>query len=264
MNAIEKELQKIEKAEKRMRRQLEKKKEPIWKGALEEKIPDKIMAGLQKAFSKAFYLIFEKGNVIIEKTYDRDSIEKDFQIRDFAVDLKGGRKEIRKLKKDAAGENAINTLFTTVEGIGLGVFGIGFPDIVIWVAFLLRGVYETSLKYGFDYERPEEKVFILKMLETAMLTGEEWKTANKSVDSYTKGTADIILTNEDIKWQIEKTANVFATDMLIMKFIQGIPVVGMIGGASNPVYYHKIMGYVQLKYRKRYLLGKLSEIRTEG
>lgn len=258
MNAIEKELQKIEKAENRMCRQQEKKKDTNWKAKLEEKISDKILTGFQKTFSKAFYLIFEKGNILIEKTYDRGSIEKDFQIRDFAVDLKGGRKEIGKLKKSATGGNAINTLITTVEGIGLGVLGIGLPDIIIWVCFLLRGVYETALKYGFDYERPEEKVFILKMLEAMMLTGEEWKTANKSVDSYIEGNTHIFSKNENIKWQIEKTANAFATDMLVMKFIQGIPVVGMIGGAANPVYYRKIMSYVQLKYRKRYLLEKLS------
>ena len=40
-----------------------------------------------------------------------------------------------------------------------------------------------------------------------------------------------------------------------MKFVQGIPVVGVLGGAANPVYYRKILRYVQLKYRKRYLNG---------
>lgn len=167
MKAIEKELQKIIKAEERICRQLEKRKETLWKTKLEEKIPDRIMAGLHKAFLKAFSLIFEKGTIIIEKTYDRDSIEKDFQIRDFAVDLKGGKKEIGELKKAAASGSAISTLLTTVEGIGLGAFGIGLPDTVIWIGFLLRGVYETALKYGFDYEIPEEKVFILEMLEAA-------------------------------------------------------------------------------------------------
>ena len=199
MKEIEKELQKITKAEERMCRQSEKKKEALWKTKLEEKLPDKIMAGLQKAFSKAFSLIFEKGNIIIEKTYDRDSLEKDFQIRDFAVDLKGGRKEIGELKKAAVGGSAINTLLTTVEGIGLGVLGIGLPDIVIWVGFLLRGVYETALKYGFDYELPEEKVFILELLEAAMLTGEEWRAANTLVDSYIERDAHTVLSDEDEK-----------------------------------------------------------------
>lgn len=258
MKAIEKELQKITKAEERICRQSEKEKEVFWKAKLEEKLPDSIMAGFQKAFSKAFYLIFEKGNIIIERTYDRDSIEKDFQIRDFAVDLKGGRKEIGELKKAAVGGSVISTVLTAVEGIGLGALGIGLPDIVIWVGFLLRGVYETALKYGFDYESPEEKVFILEMLEAAMLTGEEWKIANALVDTYMRRDTRDILTAEDVRIQLEKTANAFAGDMLLTKFIQGIPVVGMVGGAANPVYYRKVMGYVQLKYRKRYLLEKLT------
>lgn len=44
------------------------------------------------------YLIFEKALTVIEKTYDRESIEKEFQINDYAADLKGGRKEIGHLK----------------------------------------------------------------------------------------------------------------------------------------------------------------------
>ena len=58
----------------------------------------------------------------------------------------------------------------------------------------------------------------------------------------------------DFKLQMKETASAFAVDMLLLKFIQGLPVVGVIGGAANPVYYSKVMKYVQLKYRKRYLL----------
>ena len=42
--------------------------------------------------------------------------------------------------------------------------------------------------------------------------------------------------------------------MLLLKFVQGLPVIGVLGGAANPVYYRKILTYVQLKYKKRYLL----------
>ena len=44
--------------------------------------------------------------------------------------------------------------------------------------------------------------------------------------------------------------------MLCMKFIQGIPVVGVLGGAVNVSYFNRVMRYVKLKYRKRYLLSK--------
>lgn len=256
MKAIEKELRKIEKVEIRLCNQVAIKRESFWKGKLEEKIPNTVMMGLQKAFSKAFYLIFEKGPAIIEKTYDRDSIEKEFLINDYAMNIKGGKQEIAKLKRDAAGSNAIGTLITAVEGIGLGALGIGLPDIVIWVGMLLRGVYETSLKYGFDYETKDEKIFILKMLEAAMLTGEDWIAANEMVDAWTSQNTYASSGDHDLRLQIEKTANAFAADMLITKFIQGFPIVGMIGGVTNPVYYHKVMSYVQLKYRKRYLLEK--------
>lgn len=45
-------------------------------------------------------------------------------------------------------------------------------------------------------------------------------------------------------------------DMLLLKFIQGMPIVGILGGAANPICYNKVMKYVQMKYRKRYLLQK--------
>ena len=61
-------------------------------------------------------------------------------------------------------------------------------------------------------------------------------------------------TDEDFQSQIKATASAFAVDMLLLKFVQGLPVVGILGGAANPVYYRKVMNYVQLKYRKRYLL----------
>ena len=70
--------------------------------------------------------------------------------------------------------------------------------------------------------------------------------------------ADAITVSEEIlQEQIKKTASAFAVDMLVLKFIQGMPVVGFLGGAANPVYYRKVMDYVQRKYRKRYLLKQL-------
>ena len=69
--------------------------------------------------------------------------------------------------------------------------------------------------------------------------------------------AGIFVANQvhnDFNRQMKETASAFAVDMLLLKFIQGLPVVGIIGGAANPVYYSKVMKYVQLKYRKRYLL----------
>ncbi len=257
LSPVERGLHKIEREEEKLIQNAKKQNSSSgWKSKLEGKIPEKTLAVLKKAFSKGFSVIFEKGSVFIEKTYDRDSIEKDFQINDYAMDIKGGRKEIGRIQSGISKNNILNTAVTAVEGIGLGALGIGLPDIVIWVGVLLRGVYETALKYGFDYNSPEEKLFILKMIEAPMLSGEDWIAVNAEVDQFILQTAHDVLGNDELKGQIEKTADAFATEMLVTKFVQGLPLVGMLGGAANPVYYHRIMKYVQLKYRKRYLLGK--------
>ena len=258
VSPIEKELHKIEQEELKLLHYADKHRtDPAWKIALEKRIPEKVITGLQIAFSKAFYVIFEKGAVIIEKTYDKGSIEKDFQINDYAVDVKGSRKEIGNMRSSAFKSNAVNTVVTTIEGIGLGTFGIGLPDIVLWTGILLRGVYETALKYGFDYETSEERLFILKMIEASMMSGEEWTDLNVEVDKYIVQNVYVVPDDNELKEQIERTSAAFATEMLVTKFIQGIPVVGILGGVTNPVYYQKIMRYVELKYRKRYLVGKL-------
>lgn len=254
---VERELKKIACEEQKLLQNAQKKNAaPAWKSGLENRIPEKALTGLRKAFSKGLQIIFEKGSPLIEKTYDKDSIEKDFQINDYAMDIKGSRKEINRIRAGVSGSNALNTVVTTLEGIGLGALGIGLPDIVIWLGVLLRGVYETALKYGFNYDSSEEKLFILKLIETAMLSGDKWIALNSEVDQFIVQRAHVVPKEDELKGQIEKTANAFATEMLVTKFIQGLPVVGMLGGAANPVYYRRIMRYVQLKYRKRYLMEK--------
>lgn len=64
----------------------------------------------------------------------------------------------------------------------------------------------------------------------------------------------ILIGENDLQEQLQKTSSVFAVDMLL-KFVQGFPLVGVLGGAANPIYYNKIMRYVQLKYHKRYLMS---------
>ena len=157
--------------------------------------------------------------------------------------------------REAKQADLVNLAVTTVEGIGLGALGVGMPDVVLFLGNLLKGVYETALHYGFDYESRQEQMLILKMMKTALSTGADWTQGNAEVDQMlVLETVDI--TDEDFNSQLQETACAFAMDMLLLKFIQGLPVVGILGGAANPVYYSKVMKYVQLKYRKRYLLNQ--------
>lgn len=251
--ALTKELLAVEKQEKKMEQAALKAKPATWKKELESRIPEKVYAGLESAFCKGFGLVFDQGRAIIEKGYNKEDMQADHAIRDFAVQLKGGRKELKQMHKSAKQSDLINMAVTTVEGVGLGALGVGMPDIVLFLGNLLKGVYETALNYGFDYESRQEQLLILKMMQTALSNGESWVQGNEEVEEML-GLKTVDITDEVFKQQVKDTASAFAMDMLLLKFIQGLPVVGIIGGAANPVYYSKIMKYVQLKYRKRYLL----------
>lgn len=251
---IEKELDFIARKEAKLTKQAQQYQAARWKENLEQKIPPKVYTNLQVAFCKAFELIFERGTALIEKTYSKNEMELDFQVHDYAVELKGGKKELRQLKTSIGRGNLVNMAASTVEGIGLGALGIGLPDIALFLSVILKGTYETAVQYGFSYDTPQEKLFILKLLEASMRRGGQWIPCNAEVDSFFVPGG--VWMETKLQEQIRKTADAFAVDMLPAKFVQGIPVAGILGGISNPVYYRRILSYVQLKYQKRYLLQK--------
>ncbi len=253
-NALEKELRAIEKQEKKMEQAALKASPAAWKVQLESKIPARVYTGLESAFCKGFSMVFSQGRGIIEKSYRKKNIQADHSIRDYAVQLKGGRRELRQMQKGAGRSDMLNLAVTTIEGIGLGALGIGMPDIVLFLGMLLKGIYETALNYGYEYESRQEQLLILKMVAASLGSGEDWSLLNGQVDAMLVEKLPVI-TEEEFEEQMKAAASALAVDMLLLKFIQGLPIVGIIGGAANPVYYRRIMKYVQLKYRKRYLLG---------
>ena len=256
--ALQKELLAVEKQEKKLQKAFVKAKDPAWKTALGDKIPKKVYTGLESTFCKAFSLVFNQGRVVIEKSYSKENLQENHSIRDFAVKLKGGRKELKAVNKSAKRSDSLNLVVTTAEGLALGALGVGVPDIVLFISTLLKGVFETALNYGFDYDLPEEQYMILNMMAAALITGEERPEWDEMIDGMIVEMPREV-TQAVLEEQIRETASVFAMDMLLLKFIQGLPVVGIIGGVGNPIYYNRVLKYVQLKYRKRYLLKQITE-----
>ena len=263
ITAVKKELLAVLKLENKAEKAALKARPAGWKTALEEKLPRKVYNGLESAFCKGFAVVFSKGRTIIEKSYRKENIQEDQNIREYALQVKGGRKELRQMVKSAGRSHARNMAITTVEGVGLGALGIGMPDIVLFISAILRGVYETALNYGYDYVSREEQLLILKMLSASLSTGEEWQQRNQEIDRIMSGGAQDT-SDEAYTVQLHDTALVFAVDMLLMKFVQGLPIVGIVGGAANPVYYRKVLRYVQLKYRKRWLWKISRELERGG
>ena len=263
ITAVKKELLAVLKLENKLEKAALKARPAGWKTALEEKLPRKVYGGLENAFCKGFSVVFSKGRSIIEKSYRKENIQEDQNIREYALQVKGGRKELRQMVKSAKRSHARNMAITTVEGVGLGVLGIGMPDIVLFISAILRGVYETALNYGYDYIEREEQLLILKMLAASLAPGEDWQRRNQEIDAILSGAAQDT-SDEAYTAQLHDTASVFAVDMLLLKFVQGLPLVGILGGAANPVYYRKVLRYVQLKYRKRWLWKISNELERAG
>ena len=224
---------------------------------LDRFVPDKLSSTLNAAFFKGFEVIFEKGTSVIEKTYNKEQKEKDFQINTYAAELGADRKAVRKFTKQAKSAKAANLLVSTVEGVGLGLVGAGIPDIPLFIAMLLKSVYEIALSYGYRYDTEEEKVFILRMIQIAMMDGEAFLHANKEFNDL----IDQIVSDGDSLegYRVDKTAQMRAAsealsaEMIYTKFLQGTMIVGMVGGIFDPIYINRISDYAVLKYRRRFL-----------
>ncbi len=123
--ALANELRALQKQEVRLEQAAQKSKPASWKELLESKIPAKVYSGLKSAFCKGFSLVFQQGKAVIEKGFNKEALQANQNIRDYAVQVKGGSKALRQIRKSAQKSDLLNLAITTVEGIGLGALGVG-------------------------------------------------------------------------------------------------------------------------------------------
>lgn len=263
MNIIRKQLEKSDRKEKRL---LSKKQGPIGKNIktgldkLQGKIPPKLKSTIYVLFEKAFHTVFEKGTGVIERTYQKESIREQYHRLDEMVDWNKKARSIKNMDKNASRSRLFGRGIAFIEGGGLGLLGIGLPDIPIFTAVLLRGIYEIATGYGYDYSRYEEKLYILKLIQAVL--GDERVEKNRELDAFARavGTGNW---HGSLEEEIKKTSEVLAEELLVAKFIQGLPLVGVLGAAFNQALYKQLSDFAALKYKKRYLETKLDEEKTE-
>ena len=220
---------------------------------IREKIPQGLGDKLTGAFAAAFRLLTEKGTSLITKTYDREEIEAELEVYTHLFEKKPTKKNWKRLKSKGDRRCLVDSVITTAEGAIPGLLGIGLPDIPVFAAFILRGVYETALTYGFDCDKQEERYFALKLIEGAMLRGEKQRAVISSIRRCGRLIAAGDTDSFDLNVQLRKTSDALAEAMLVAKFIQGIPLVGVVGGAYNLTTYRCITGFARREYQLRYL-----------
>ena len=220
---------------------------------LQRHIPDGLQDKLNLGFSKAFELIFQKGTGIIEKTYDRDSIEEAFDSASMEARDYLSSDGLHRISRNAVRSRARNLFLSGVEGVGLGAAGIGLPDIPLFTGVLLKGLYEVALHYGYGYDSEKEKYFILRIIEVALLYGPDLDRENEVMNAWVE--SETLPADYDQSEQIRRSSAALSTELLYMKFLQGLPIVGAIGGAYDAIYLQKVLAYAELKYHRRFLLA---------
>jgi len=226
------------------------------KEKLEEKIPVKMMDTFQKAFEKGFYYVFEKGTVIIEKSYNPEKLKNEADINEYILSKQINNKNLNRIDKKVKRGVFINKGITAVEGIGLGVLGIGLPDIPVFIGIILKTVYEICLNYGFNYDSEEEKAFVLNIIcMSANKTAERIIYSNEA-DRIGYDIDKNFHNKVDINKMIEVTSRNLSENIILSKVIQGVPIIGIYGGISNYILIRDISEVASIKYKKR-LLSKL-------
>ena len=258
MNDFEREWQKQLAAERKYIDERAKRGDSRLNSLLQAKVPAKLKFTLDEGFAKAFELVFAKGTGVIEKTYNRRDIERSSRVRRIIAENNPTKRALRDASQGSAVRKAKNTVLSGISGIGMGLVGVGIPDIPVFTVMLLKSIYEISLGYGYDYDKMDEKYFILLVIGTALRYGDEFKAADERVNYFIEHGAEPDA--ETIKTEVRIAAEGLSGELLYMKFLQGIPIVGAVGGAYDPIYIDRITRYASMKYNRRFL----HDIKTRG
>lgn len=240
-------LARLQKQEARTAKRYENKKPSLF-SAVQNHIPPGLREKLELAFCKGFRLVFQRGEGLIEKTYTPEKVKQEYAARSEGLSRKLTGSGLRRL--NAGGRAAVRggTGVSLAEGALLGALGVGLPDIPLFLGGLLRGMYRIALSYGFDYKAERERCYLLLLIAASLSKGQVRENYTARTDKAAQG--QLTMTLDDC---IEAAAARLAEEMLVAKFVQGLPLVGIVGGLQNVPVYRRVTRYAAYAYEKRWL-----------
>lgn len=256
-NAIKKELQKVKKQEARFLYRASSNEGSYIQSLVNRIIPKKLNSKLNAAFGKAFSLIFSKGRIVIKKTYSEKRMKMTFEEDRILAAAADNSLSVKSFHRKAWRLGVLDGSIAGLIGIGLGLLGRGLIDIPMFVSVAFRDIYLTALCYGFDYEKQEEQYLMMKMMGAAISSGETAEVLNEEVDELIQNIDRGMYTycEGDIGEQMKHTSEELSNQILYLKFLQLVPIAGAVAGCSDIVYLSKVHRYINIKYRKRFLLA---------
>lgn len=219
-------------------------------------VPGQLQATLKTAFRKAFALVFTKGDPVLSVL---SGTRKRLAAAQPALETARSsptRHNLNILAHRAGRSKTLNLLLSSVEGVSTGLFGIGIPDIPLFLSVALKTVYEIAASYGFSSASDQEKCLILRIIQISLSQGQELCDGNRALDRMLAAPESL---PQDLDTQLNITSDALAYELLYWKFLQGTAVVGVAGGLSDVACLRRISSYAGLKYRRRFLLTLGSE-----
>lgn len=258
---VEKEWQLFLKKEEKILKKYGKARESFLEQRLKGVVPEGLQEKLEQAFLKAFEVILFSGTGIIEKTYQKEKLEQAHKIREYSHQLRATRKSLKASAKTAGMQTARNVAGAGIEGAALGLLGIGLPDIPLFLAVIFRSLYTLCLHYGVDYKKGGEQEILLELLAMSLYRGDDFTLQdarlNQRLYEMCMSASGHKSNAADAQEVMHRAAKSLSGELLYLKFLQGIPVAGVIGGLYDGIYLKRITDYAAVKMERRYLLSKM-------
>ena len=225
---------------------------------LRARIPYAVQHNLERAFEKAFALLFSpEGKRFLEHTYARRTLEENALQWERPLTPAQARKILSQLNRSAGVSAAVDNTAAGLEGALLGLLGVGLPDIPVLLAWLLRSLYQNATRYGIPCDRPAEQVYLLLLLQGALTEGNARRSLSQRADRLGRALDHGWPAEYDLEVEMRAAAALLSDRLLLVKFIQGLPIVGVVGGAANLSLSGAVSRYGSLKYKKRFLERKV-------
>ncbi|WP_071432260.1 EcsC family protein [Angelakisella massiliensis] len=221
---------------------------------VEQHLPSQGVAAAEAAFQKGFGMLFEQGLPLVEKTAGGEKRRLWGRENARQLEQEPSLSRLKEMDRQARGAMTQNQAVTLAEGGGLGLLGVGIPDIPLFLGMMLRTLCQIGASYGFDFQSPGERLYLLSLIRLSVSKGKERLTAAQETDRLAHWLdGEGAPPQEAEQESIARTSHLLAGQITSLKLLQGVPVVGVLGGAANLNILTALGETARLKYRQRRL-----------